>query len=362
MAISIWVWILIAVVVIVLIVVIVMVARKQSAVQNRERAAELRERASNNDQLIGSRRDRADELDHKADEARDEALTASDRADALRVQAGESDEQAARATEQAEILDDEAAHSRESYEEAVDERDEALLEADRRDPDVHTDRHGNRVEDAEVVADDADEVVDEPTAVVASDDERFDDAPAVTHDSTPAVTSDDERFDGTPAVVDEPAVIPESDVLDADDDYSADEFAEPDADYIDPVDHDRLAREDNGALFASDETAADTTVDDGAIGDPASVDDVGRTGSSPAPIPGTVTDAEPPMAARRMEYSPAEDELVEDTPLLDPYGNPVSTHHSGQRGWNDGAEDIPRDEQGRRLDPYGNPVPEDRDN
>ena len=64
MAISIWVWILIAVVVIVLIVVIVMVTRKQSAVANRERAAELRERAGNNDQLIDSRRDRADELDH----------------------------------------------------------------------------------------------------------------------------------------------------------------------------------------------------------------------------------------------------------------------------------------------------------
>lgn len=32
----------------------------------------------------------------------------------------------------------------------------------------------------------------------------------------------------------------------------------------------------------------------------------------------------------------------------------------GHRGVGDIADDVPRDEHGRRLDPYGNPVPEDR--
>ncbi|RMB61750.1 hypothetical protein [Tessaracoccus antarcticus] len=344
----IYIWILLAVVVIVIIVIIVMVARKQSAVQNRERAAELRERAGNNEQLIDSRQDRAKELEREADEARHKALTASEQADALRVQAGESDELAARATEQAEILDDEATHSRESYEEAVGERDNALREADRRDPDVHTDRHGNRIEDdtddKTVAVDDTAEVTEGSTAVVARDDELV-------------------EADNAAAVIDEPtpAVIPEADVLDADDDYESDEFAEPDADYIDPVEHDRADHEHNSGLFSADTVPARADVDEHRVDDLPPVEDVEPIDSQYAAEPELATDADAPVAARRMEYSPAEDDLIEDTPLVDPYGNPVVTPESpSHQAWDDGEDDVPRDEQGRRLDPYGNPVPEDR--
>lgn len=332
-----WVWIVIGVVaVIAIIIVIVMMSRGRREVHNRERAGELRSRAAEDDQLIDSRQERVETLEEKADAARRTAISESERAEALHRQAGESDEAAARAAQGAEILDDEARHSREDYEKAVEDHDKLLREADRRDPDVSTDKDGNRVED-------------EPTNGVETDE--------------PVTT--DEAADDVP-------VIPEEERLDIGDDYSADEFAEPDAEYIDPVEHERMAqlKEEPPATEppAPDETAPVVEERSAPRGRHAAVissDDVIEADAPAVDAPG----ARSPQDETTIP-APVQESLEDDIPRdeqgrrLDPYGNPVAdveTPETPAPTPEPIHDDIPRDEQGRRLDPYGNPVAEDRD-
>lgn len=299
-----WIWIVIAVVVVVIIIVAVVVGRGKGEVRNRERAAELRERASQDEDQLASRQQRADELAGKADTARERAMTESERADALRVQAGESDELAAKASQKAEMLDDEAARSREALREAEEEHEKVLREADRRDPDVHTDRHGNRIDEATATEDrDAtpndtrsDGSEDPRDDVLVFDDTRPDDATAAdrenvripeddrtgiderhrddeafvqddrtdvidpSHDDGAETTPVGDRTPGDAVAVDDDVVIPEAERLDADDDYSRDEFAEPAADFIDPVEHDRMAQQGDPVVMPDSGTHPASTL------------------------------------------------------------------------------------------------------
>lgn len=311
---ALWIWILIVVVVIVIIIIAVVVGRGRGEVRNRERAAELRDRASQDEQHLTSRQQRAEELEGQADTARQRAMAESEKADALRVQAGESDELASRASEKAEMLDDEAAHSREAFREATEEHEKTLREADRRDPDVHTDRHGNRIDDT-AAADDVDAVRDD--GLPDDRNER----------SADVMVFDDEHRDPTAASDRDSDVIPENERLDVGDDYSRDEFAEPDADYIDPTEHDRLAHQDEPVVPATD----------------------------------TYHDEPATTQGRRMESSPSErTPEAEGEPIRDPYGNPVAKDTSARSGATALDDDVSRDDQGRRLDPYGNPVAEEQ--
>ncbi len=320
MELELWMWVAIAVLVLVIIIIVVVATtRGKSEKRNRERAAELRSRAAEDDQLIATRQDRAAQLEVEEEAARQEAIAEYERAEALRAQAAESDKRAAQATDEAKILHDEAAQSREAYQNAVEEHDETLREADRRDPDIYTDRHGNRVEDP-------DEVI---------------------------------------------VVIPNEERLDADDDYSGDEFGEPDAEYIDPVEHDRLAQLDEAALTEDQQdTHSDTpaeperitqgsTAHDSADREEVVVDDM----VIPAEFhPDETVPAEPVPAEHPSAPEDESDQRPEDEALaLDPYGNPVTVDSEEARGGATAVQpdDIPRDEHGRRLDPYGNPVPED---
>ncbi|MGV8846526.1 hypothetical protein [Tessaracoccus sp.] len=322
---EVWMWVAIAAAVIIVIVVVAVIAtRGKGEVRDRERAAELREKASQDEQLLTSRQERTQHLESQAEAARQRAMTESDRADSLRVQAGESDELAARASDKAEILDDEATHSREAFNEAIDERDEALREADRRDPDVKTDRHGNRI----------------------------------------AETDPDEDV----------IVVPEEERLDIGDDYSGDVFAEPDAEYIDPVEHDRMAREDQLLLDERpDEVMEDSdspapmqarhmetgsSDDDLATYDRDSLDEATGPAVDPfgAPVAGTDT-SHSSFGVDAAEDTEHRDDLGR---RIDPYGNPVMEDDEFITSA-PSHDDFPRDEQGRRLDPYGNPVADDRD-
>lgn len=330
---AVWMWVAIAAaVVIVIIVVAVIMSRGKGEVRNRERATELREKASQDEALLDSRQERTKHLESQAEAARQRAMTESDRADSLRVQAGESDELAARAADKAEILDDEATHSRESFDEAVAERDEALREADRRDPDVHTDRHGNRIAEDVPVKDDRDEDV---------------------------------------------IVVPEDERLDVGDDYSGDEFADPDAEYIDPVEHDRMAREDQLLLDEggrSDDVVENSDsyvqeparrmetahpLDEPATSDLETVEENGAPVVDPFGAPVEGTDASPSsFSAHAAEGEELRDDLGRRT---DPYGNPIMEDDEFLTSTTPHDDDYPRDEQGRRLDPYGNPVADDSD-
>ncbi|MDO5736235.1 MAG: hypothetical protein Q4P15_07140, partial [Propionibacteriaceae bacterium] len=315
-----WLWLVIAAVVLIVIIVIaVVVARSKGQVRNRERATELRTHAAQDADLLDSRRERTEDLESQANAARQRAMTESDKADALRVQAGERDEEAARASEKAEILDDEATHSREALDEAVEERDEALREADRRDPDVHTDRHGNRIDDAK----DEEDVFEIP--------EDKDDV---------LVSPEDD---------DEVLVIPEDERLDIGDDYSGDEFAEPDAEYIDPVEHDRMDHV-RDIVPVDDTPVMEEPEDEVTAG--------GATSYEPRDEPAVVS----PTPARRMAESPsdeileagtAEDPSASADPVVDPYGSPVAgTDKSAATPETAlGDDDLQHDDQGRRLDP-----------
>ena len=346
MDLSIWIWVAIAAVVLVIIIIVmVIMTRGKGEERNRERATELRSRAAADDQLISTRHDRADQLVAEAEAARQGAMAEYERADSLRKQAGESDELAAHATDEAKILDDEATHSREAFETAVEEHEETLREADRRDPDVDTDRHGNRIEDADETA--------EEDAVV----------------------------------------IPEEERLDIGDDYTGDEFAEPEAEYIDPVEHDRLAHLDEAALTEYEERGADDTIIP-AEPETAEADPTEANTTDPVNV-------EPIIIKDDFSLQTDKDEPAreEEAPALDPYGNPVTMENDDVLGgayavqsddlprdekgrlpdsygnpieevreyqapaddpvvFDDADDDVPRDEQGRRLDPYGNPVPE----
>lgn len=241
-------WIVIgAIVLVLIIVVVVIVSRGKSKERNRERASELRTRAAQDEPLISTRQDRTVELEHEAEAARQKAMSESARAEELRSQAGAADELAARAADDAEILEGEATHSRESLDEALEDHEETLREADKRDPDVHTDRHGNRIESTESV-----------------------------HDSEPEPTLDSPS---EPVVREDVLVIPDAERLDIGDDYSGDEFGEPDAEYIDPVDHERLEQMDDvvvadpqpEAAGVSEHNPSDTPAD------PAENDGVGES-------------------------------------------------------------------------------------
>lgn len=379
-------WIVIgAVVLVLIIIVVVVVSRGKGAERNRDRASELRSRAAQDEQLITTRQDRAVELEREAEAAHQKAMGETDRAEALRVQAGEADEMAARAADEAEILEGEASHSRESLDEALEEHNETLREADRRDPDVNTDRHGNRI-----------------------------------------VTPEPESEAESQAQEEEVIVIPEEERLDIGDDYSGDEFAEPDAEYIDPVEHDRLAHLDEVALEEDSEPAATTPpgyTDDASLresvgthGDKSDTetdrseqdfaaaatglsdnqgDDApsraGTYGTDVAPDESgtehydsaveTVHQAANPETATPWELND-QDDLDEDSsptyadestvdnadegdnaevaaaPATDPYGNPVIVDDSFANGSTAITDETPRNDQGQLLDPYGNPVAE----
>ncbi len=351
MDLPIWAWVAIAAVILVIIIVVVIVAtRGKGEARNRERAAELRSRAAEDDQLITTRQDRADELETEAEAARRTAMAEYERGESLRKEAGESDELAAQATDQARVLHEEATHSREELDAAVEEHQETLREADRRDPDIHTDRHGNRIQDTD--KDSHEDVV----------------------------------------------VIPEEERLDVGDDYSGDEFAEPDAEYIDPVEHDRLAQLDDAPRAEHEENI----VDDGVVPserepdedymDPvdhdrlAQQDEAALAEHDASVVDDTVAPAEPevaetdgagtdPTEPMRAEPAIGEDDSVvhtdepehareDEAPALDPYGNPVTMDNDGvARGAHAvQVDDTPRDDQGRLLDPYGNPVHEAPEN
>lgn len=471
-----WVWVAIAAVVLVAIIVIaVIVGRRKGREHNRERAAELRSRAAEDDQLISTREDRAGQLEVEAEAARQKALHEYERAESLRTQAEESDELAARATDEARVLADEAEQSRESYEAAVAEHDETLREADRRDPDVHTDRHGNRIEDSEPAEED---VEDDEVVVVAADErldngddysgEEFaepdteyidpvdhdrldhdrvdlkygvaerDDETSATHESDSTHEAEANRLDelneaatpesnGATAVADgagddpyrgddaattdarsdelptthiEPMADSTSDWADSNkhEDASSElhdetgDTSDPDVEYIDPADHDRLAESDEALLLDSG-TASEDTFDSSPV--PAATEDsVDQQPNDSVEEPDSFVAAERPLddgpaldpygnpvilgeAASSSEARPARaHDSVRDEPgpLLDPYGNPIidntdASEPSPGRHFetvpqddpyvtDDADDDVPRDEQGRRLDPYGNPVPE----
>ncbi|WP_377639708.1 hypothetical protein [Oryzobacter terrae] len=122
------VWIVIAVVVLALLVALVSRSRGQRTGAQRAKAAAIREEAAEQDRLLRER---------EADAAR---LAAE--ADLAKAHAAQRALEAERLTEQAQARLQHTDGLRE-------ERDDRRREADRRDPDVRTDAHGNRLDDRE---------------------------------------------------------------------------------------------------------------------------------------------------------------------------------------------------------------------
>ena len=155
-----WVWIALALIALAIIIGIIVAATSgRRAEVKRDEAAAIREKAAETDSTLAARQDRFNDVSGRAEATRAAAFSETEKAAALHAEAEAAEERAAQASAEVEVLDIEVARTQEDLDAATKDREDLLRQADRIDPDVRTDRRGNRLtedRDVDMEADDRD--------------------------------------------------------------------------------------------------------------------------------------------------------------------------------------------------------------